>query len=83
MSDVRQLPVNATTDRPVPPRIVRPCDETLNRAVYELEQQLGTVEAYNRLCIAATALKAIIDAGEGKRQLLMFATDPAWIYPKR
>lgn len=83
MSNVHQLQVETSSSRPVPSRIIRPCDQTLNRAVYELEQQLGTVEAYNRLCEAAAKLKRRIDDGDAKRQLAMFATDPSWIYPKK
>ena len=59
---------------PAPPRIVRPCDYGLMGAIYGLETQLGTIEAYNRLAEAAHALKAKIDAGEAKAQNPMFAT---------
>lgn len=81
MSDVRQLPVQQATDRPAPKRIVRPCEYGLASAVLALETQLGTVEAYNRLCDAAQQLKAKIDAGEAHQQHPMWATDPEFIYP--
>lgn len=81
MSNVQQLPVVGTTDREPPKRIMRPAEYGLLGAVRNLETQLGTVEAYNRLCDVAARLKATIDAGEAKAQLSMFATDPAFIYP--
>ncbi|WP_180541404.1 hypothetical protein [Nevskia soli] len=81
MDNVQQLPVQATTSRPAPKRIVRPCEWGLRGSVRDLETQLGTVEAYNRLCDAAAVLKAKIDAGNAEAQNRLFATDPNWIYP--
>lgn len=60
-------------DVPLPAPIVRPCDWGLILAVNNLETQLGTIEAYNRLAAAANALKAKIDAGQAKAQHPMFA----------
>ncbi|MBH9645088.1 hypothetical protein [Burkholderia vietnamiensis] len=81
MSDIRQLPVTQETSRLAPKRIVRPCEWELFNAVRSLETQMGSVEAYNRLCMAAEQLKAKIDRGEGKAQHPMWATDPKMIYP--
>lgn len=81
MSNVEQLPVKCTSDRPAPKRIIRPCEWGLRASVTDLETQLGTVEAYNRLCDAAAALKAKIDRGDAQAQHRLFATDPKWIYP--
>lgn len=81
MSDVRKLPVQGTTSRPAPKRIMRPCEYGLIGTVHDLETQLGSVEAYNRLCDAAARLKAKIDAGEAVQQHAMWATDPKFIYP--
>lgn len=81
MSKVEQLPVIGTSDCPAPRRIVRPCEWGLLGAVRDMETQMGTVEAYNRLCDAAQRLKAKIDAGEAQAQHKLFATDPKWIYP--
>ena len=81
MSDVRQLPVVQETKRPAPKRIMRPCEYGLWNAVNSMETQMGTVEAYNRLCDWAESLKAKIDGGEGKAQHPMWATDPKMIYP--
>ncbi len=81
MSDIRQLPVQATSNRPAPKRIVRPCEWQLVSAVHALETQLGSVEAYNRLCDSAQLLKAKIDAGDAVQQHAMWATDPKMIYP--
>lgn len=60
-------------DVPPPARIKRPCDYGLELAVMNLEAQLGTIEAYNRLATAAHALKAQIDAGNAKAQYAMYA----------
>lgn len=81
MSNVEQLPVKGTSDRPAPKRIMRPCEYGMWNAVKDMETQMGTVEAYNRLCDWAQALKEKIDAGDAQAQHKMFATDPAWIYP--
>lgn len=59
-------------DVPEPPRIMRPCDYRLHSAVWALETQLGTIEAYNRMATAAHELKAKIDAGEAVPQHPMF-----------
>jgi hypothetical protein len=81
MSNVEQLPVKLTSERPAPKRIVRPCEYGLWGSVRDLETQLGTVEAYNRLCNAAQQLKEKIDRGDAQAQHKMFATDPKFIYP--
>lgn len=81
MSTVRQFPTEGAARRPPPDPILRPCDHGLRHAVANLEVQLGTVEAYNRLCTAAAELKRRVDAGEAKPQHVRFATDPRYIYP--
>ncbi|SEI41660.1 hypothetical protein [Paraburkholderia diazotrophica] len=81
MADVKQLPVQGATSRPAPRRIMRPCEYGLWGTMRDLETQLGTVEAYNRLCDAAAALKAKIDSGNAQAQHKMWATDPNFIYP--
>lgn len=81
MTDIRQLPVASETNRPAPKRIVRPCEWELIGAIQALETQMGSVEAYNRLCDAALKLKAKIDSGKGRAQHPMWATDPKMIYP--
>jgi hypothetical protein len=83
MSNVEQLPVKGTSDRPTPKRIMRPCEWGLLATVKDLETQMGTVEAYNRLCDAAQQLKAKIDRGDAQAQHKLFATDPEWIYPAK
>jgi hypothetical protein len=80
-ADIRQLPVEGSASRPVPKRIVRPCEWGLRGCVVDLETQLGTVEAYNRLCDAAAALKRKVDSGDAVAQHAMWATDPKNIYP--
>lgn len=81
MTDIRSLPVIATSHRPAPKKIVRPCDYQLQSAVIALETQVGTAEAYNRLCDAAAVLKRQIDDGKAKAQNPLFATDPKAIFP--
>lgn len=73
-SNVRAFPAQMTTDRKPPKHLMRPCDYGLLGAIHDLETQLGTVEAYNRLCDAAAAMKAQIDAGRAKAQNPLFAT---------
>jgi hypothetical protein len=80
-SDIRQFPPQLTTERPAPKRIMRPCEYGLWNAVNSMETQMGTVEAYNRLCDWAESLKAKIDRGDAKAQHSMWATDPKYIYP--
>lgn len=82
MSDVRALPVQAQPTAKAPKRIMRPCDYGLILAVNDLEAQVGTVEAYNRLCEAAARLKRQIDDGKAKAPHAMWLTDPKYIYPK-
>jgi hypothetical protein len=50
----------------LPKRVKRPCDYGLEGAVVQLESQLGTIEAYNRLCAAAKSLRSVIDDGRAK-----------------
>lgn len=59
-----------------PSRLKRPCDWCLDGAVGNLETQLGTVEAYNRLVEAAERLRARIEAGDARPQNLLYAVDP-------
>lgn len=81
MSDVRALPVQAQPTAELPKRIMRPCDWGLIGAVRDMETQVGTVEAYNRLCEAAIRLRAKIDAGKAEAPAAMWLTDPKFIYP--
>lgn len=82
MSDVRALPVQAQPTAELPKRIMRPCDHGLIGAIWSMETQVGTVEAYNRLCEAAAALRAKIDKGDAKAPAAHWLTDPAFIYPR-
>lgn len=80
-ADIEQLPIKQTSERQAPKCIMRPCEWGLIGTVRDLETQMGTVEAYNRLCDAAEALKAKIDRGDAQQQNKMWATDPDFIYP--
>jgi len=60
-------------DKPLPKPIVRPCDWGLMSAINNLETQLGTIEAYNRLVVAAAKLKGKIDAGQAQAQNPIYA----------
>ena len=82
MAEILQLQVDQATTRLPPKRIKRPCDYGLELAIINMETQVGTVESYNRLCDAAAAVKAKIDAGMGKPAMVHFATDPKFIYPR-
>jgi hypothetical protein len=71
--NVKAWPKPTGTPMDLPRRIVRPCDYGLLSAVKALETQLGTIEAYNRLVEAATAMKSRIDSGKAKPQNPIFA----------
>jgi len=57
-----------------PQHIKRPCDYSLDIAVGNLETQLGTIEAYNRIASMARQLRKKIDAGNAKAPLSCFLT---------
>ncbi len=61
---------------PAPARLMRPCDYGLKMAIANLETQLGTIEAYNRLAEAAAAVRAKIDEGEAVAANPIYATEP-------
>ena len=67
------LPTGVPVEPPTP--IMRPCDWGLVGAIRDLEVQLGTIEAYNRLVAAAIALRARIDAGDVKAQNPLYAVN--------
>lgn len=81
MSDIRKLPVQAAPTAALPVRIMWPCDYGLLGAVRDMETQIGTVEAYNRLCEAAARLKRQVDDGKAKIPHERWLIDPNWIYP--
>lgn len=60
---------------PVPKTLKRPCDYGLEIAISNLETQLGTIEAYNRLSSACARIRAKIIAGNAEAQNPMFRTD--------
>lgn len=72
-ADVKAWPKATGVPVEPPKPITRPCDYGLWLAVNAAETQLGTIEAYNRLCARAAALKARIDKGDVKAQHPMFA----------
>lgn len=57
-----------------PRHLKRPCDYGLDLAVGNIEMELGTIEAYNRLASMARQLKKKIDAGKSKAPLPCFLT---------
>lgn len=67
---------------PLPRPIFRPCDAGLLLAVLNMETQLGTIEAYNRIATAAAALKSKIDAGAAVAQNPLFAVSVRGDPPK-
>lgn len=76
MSNVKIFPNSPEKTNIDPPKmILRPCDFGLMAAINNLEMQLGTIEAYNRLCLAANDLKEQIDAGKVKRQNPIYAVN--------
>lgn len=82
MSDVITWPLE-TEPPPLqdPPKpIMRPCDYGLQSAIMNLETQCGSIEAYARLCRAAEAIKAKIDAGKSQPQNPYYATHPRFAH---
>ena len=75
-AEIKTWPKAQGEPRPLPSRLVRPCDYSLFGAVSALETQLGTIEAYNRLVDAACGLRARIEAGEARAQNPIFAKNP-------
>lgn len=73
MSNVKAWPKATGTPLPAPKRIVRPCDYGLRASVMDLETQLGTIEAYNRLVEEAARLRKRIESGDVKPQNPTFA----------
>jgi hypothetical protein len=71
MGDIKSFPstVRGNPQRP----ILRPCDYGLFNTIRDLETQLGTIEAYNRLVAASERLKKRIDAGDVKAQNPLYA----------
>lgn len=62
--------------RPVPERVLRPCDYGLMNAASNLEIELGTIEAYNRLCEKAAQMRLLIDRGLAKAANPQYANIP-------
>jgi hypothetical protein len=73
MDDVVPWPKSGRAAEPPKP-IRRPCDYALLSAYRQLETQLGTIEAYNRLAAFAANVRAQIDRGEVKAQNPLYAT---------
>ncbi len=74
MSNIKIFPNSPEKTNVEPPKmILRPCDFGLMLAINNLELQPGTIEAYNRLVLAANDLKEQIDAGKVKRQNPIYA----------
>jgi hypothetical protein len=73
MSEVLAWPKVTGTMVEPPRRLVRPCDAGLLLAVQNLETQLGTIEAYNRLVMAAKSLAHKIERGDAKAQNPLYA----------
>ena len=75
MGEIKKLKTDESM-RPVPKRIIRPCEWGLRSAIADMETQLGSIEAYNMLTDYAAQLKAEIDAGNAKPQNEYFSTHP-------
>lgn len=71
--NVKAWPKVAGTPAVLPDAIFRPCDAGLQLATMNLETELGTIEAYNRLVRMARKLKHQIDRGEAKPQSPLYA----------
>lgn len=65
---------------PAPKPFSRPAQCGLSATVTDLEWQLGTVEAYNELCRAASELRGRIDEGDVVQGAPM-ASERSWMRP--
>jgi hypothetical protein len=72
--NVKPWPLSGPMTKEVPKPIVRPCDHGLELAVMQLETQVGTIEAYNRLVDKCRVLREQIERGHVKAQNPIFAT---------
>lgn len=61
--------------RPIPERVIRPCEYGLMGSICDMEAQLGSIEAYNMIVDYASKLKAKIDSGHAQAQSHIFSTD--------
>ena len=76
MSEIKPWPhLAGRPGHPAPKPIRRPCDAGLELAILNMETQLGTIEAFNRLAVAAAALRDKIDKGEATPQSPQYAID--------
>lgn len=75
MTNVRPWPLQGRALDAVPKRVKRPCDYGLESAVYGLETQLGTIEAYNRLVTVCDQMRVDIANGKIKPQNPLYAVD--------
>ena len=60
--------------RPAPKKIVRPCEWGLRLTIKKLEEQLGSIEAYNMLVDYSSDLRVKIDSGKAQPQNKYFST---------
>lgn len=75
MSEVKAWPLSGPMTKDAPKPIVRPCDYGLELAVTELETQVGTIEAYNRMVDKCRVLREQIARGHVKAQNPLYAVD--------
>lgn len=73
MAELHAWPLSGPVTETAPKPIQRPCDYGLLSAWYQLETQLGTVEAYNRLAAFAARRLAEIESGHIEPQNPIYA----------
>lgn len=73
MGEVKAWPKPTGRPLDLPGRINRPCDYDLELTTFNLESQLGTIEAYNRIVAMAERLHEKIKNGKAKPQNPLFA----------
>lgn len=74
MGELKEFPHKVRVLKPK--KIMRPCDYGLLTAVTNLETQLGTIEAYNRLVTSAEELQKKITNGKAVAPNPIYAKDP-------
>lgn len=75
MAEITTWPLQGPVEVEPPRLIKRPCDNGLDLAILNLETQLGTIEAYNRLCRAAHKMHTRIELDDVKPQNPLYAVD--------
>lgn len=76
MTNIEAWPKPTGKPKKIPERIKRPADWGFESAWMQLETQLGTIEAYNRMVEMCERVKLKIDRGGAVAQNPIYAKSP-------